>query len=107
MFGTGLIFVCLAFAGPQPEMPSDLHELNARDIQIPVMVAEASRDKIERISVFVSEDQGKTWKLLKEVGPNIQNVYFHAPRDGLYYFALQTLGKDKKVYPPQLAVDLK
>jgi hypothetical protein len=60
--------------------------------------------------LFASADKGKTWKEVdtispKEVdtiSPDEDAFVFHAPEDGLYWLAVQTLGRDGKAEPSEL-----
>jgi bla regulator protein BlaR1 len=42
------------------------------------------RDKAKTVSLFVSNDDGKTWKEGACVGPDFPGLQFNAPRDGRY-----------------------
>jgi hypothetical protein len=58
--------------------------------------------QIAKVRLFYSEDQGKSWRLAKESAPTKDAVRFSAPRDGLYWFALQVIWKDGSKKPPAL-----
>jgi len=76
--------------------------------RVPFQLSELSRDEIARVRLFVSEDQGKTWQLVKEVEPNARQFdFFLGSSRWPYFFAVQSLGKDNKLSPGRLRVTLK
>src|SRR5260370_279399 len=109
MHGFALLFIGLALAGDPIELPKDVFEVQARAFDIPIQVNPNRRDTIERIRLFVSVDRGKTWKHAQDCQPTDEQVSFTAPKDGLYWFAVQTVLKDNKKEPAEkdLAASLK
>jgi len=74
-------------------------EISAREIQIPVEVARERREEMKELRLYVSEDQGKNWRLSATISPDKSAFQFLAPHDGEYWLAVQTVGKDGKVQP--------
>jgi hypothetical protein len=103
MHGFALAFLGLAFAADPIELPKDVFEMDARELAFPVVCDPERRDKIARIRLYVSEDRGKTWKHHKDCKPTDELLPFTAPRDGLYWFALQVELKDGKSEPADVA----
>ncbi len=56
--------------------------------------------RLRQVKLYVSEDQGQTWRLYSTAEPPQQEFVFRAQRDGLYWFTTQTLGLDNRLYPP-------
>jgi hypothetical protein len=54
---------------------------------------------IKQFRLFVSTDQGNTWKLSTSVGRNANHFLYTAPQDGLYWFAMQVEGNNGAFYP--------
>lgn len=51
-----------------------------------------TRDRTAReVRLFVSSDQGKTWRLISRAQPHVRNFRYRAPADGEYWFAIRTL----------------
>lgn len=100
----GLVLFSLSFSQPvQPiALASDVDQIETRRFAMPLQVDPNRRDKIERIRLFLSEDSGKTWKHCKDYKPSDEQVTFTAPRDGLYWFALQIVFKHGKSEPAEV-----
>jgi hypothetical protein len=94
MDGFALAFLGLALTTNPLELPKDVYEIQRRRFAMPICVNRDGRDKIEKFRLFVSEDQGKTWKHEKDYKLSDNLVLFAAPRDGLYWFAVQKVLKD-------------
>lgn len=62
-------------------------------------------EAIDRLRLFVSLDQGKTWKHAKDAKPTDGKFTYTAPKDGLYWFAVQTVLKDGKNEPEEKDFD--
>jgi hypothetical protein len=55
--------------------------------------------RLKSVQLYVSTDQGRFWQRASNVGPQEGRFTFTAPRDGLYWFAVQTVDADNRVYP--------
>jgi hypothetical protein len=58
--------------------------------------------RLQQIRLFVSSDQGKSWIPSGTVAPERHYFEFRAERDGLYWFALQTVDLEGRTYPMNL-----
>jgi len=87
----------------EADLPS--HEISARDIQIPVLVASDRRKELKELRLCVSDDKGKKWQLSATIPPDKSAFHFVAQRDGEYWLAIQTVSKDGIIQP--LYADLK
>ena len=74
-----------------------------RTFALPIAISPDIRDTIEKIRVFVSENQGKTWKHQKDCTPSDKQLIVTASHDGLYWFAVQTVLKDGTCDPAKRA----
>lgn len=99
MHGFALAFLGVSLAGDPIELPKDVYEIPSRRFAMPLRIGPDNREKIEKIRLFVSEDQGKTWKKKKNYKPSATRVVFTAPRDGQYWFAIQVVRKDGGMRP--------
>ncbi len=52
------------------------------------------------VRLYVSSDQGKTWQMSASSAPDGKQFRFSTPQDGYFWFAVQTVYKDGKLYPP-------
>jgi hypothetical protein len=57
---------------------------------------------VAQVRLYVSSDQGRTWKLSETAAPELQHFRFNTPHDGLFWFAVQTVDQQGKVYPNSL-----
>jgi hypothetical protein len=92
----------LALASDPAELPKDVYEIETRQFAMPLGGKSDDRAKIEKILLFVSEDQGKNWKHKKGYKPSDRQATFTAPRDGQYWFAVQVVLKDGNREPAEL-----
>src|SRR5262245_59669982 len=97
MFGITMALVALN-AGPI-ELPKDVCEIETRSFVMPVIYDTKRRDTIQQIHLFVSTDQGKTWKLHKSFKPDQEGVQYDAERDGVVWFALQIQCENARLEP--------
>lgn len=84
--------------GTRPEE----YEINCSRFAIPIRINSIRRNDIEKIRLFVSEDEGKTWKLEKDFKPDDESAFFTAPHDGRYWFAVQEVLKNGDSRPAKL-----
>jgi hypothetical protein len=78
----------------------DVLTIHSRSFYIPIRVAPAWREQIKDIRVFVSTDDGKRWRRVGKCKPKDEaGVTFVAPRDGLYWFAVQTVTRTDEKEP--------
>ncbi|MDB5352259.1 MAG: hypothetical protein JWN86_3506 [Planctomycetota bacterium] len=107
--GLGLALVCglvapspsRAFppqASPPPVRAKVLWS-KERSFRIPVTVPTKNRNLVRTLILFVSDDAGNVWKKYGTTTPDKPQFAFRAPRDGEYWFAVQTLDVDGHYYP--------
>lgn len=70
----------------------------SRSFRIPVTVPEP-RANVREIWLQVSDDKGYSWKDYQHTTPRKPEFSFKAPRDGEYWFAVQTVNLQGAVYP--------
>lgn len=78
---------------------------NLRDFMIPFQLATQSSD-VSEVHLHVSVDQGKQWQLYKRQAPSASGFPFRATKDGEYWFAVRTIGREQDLRPPS-QLDLK
>ncbi len=92
-------------APPRPltPLPPDSLTFNKRQFKIPFKLAADGWNKISFISLFVSDDQGKTWREAVRVEDHIRAAFpFNAPHDGEYWFKLRVTDFDAQQTPETL-----
>jgi hypothetical protein len=72
-----------------------------RTFRIPFNVGPGG-GQIRQVQLYVSTDQGQTWQASATSPPDQRFFRFVAERDGLYWFAVQTLDLDNRVNPPTM-----
>ncbi len=70
--------------------------------KFPVRVRAGYQDKLRELRLFVSADQGRTWRLAQTIKPGEDGFRFTAPRPGVYWFRLQSIHKDGAHEPPEV-----
>ena len=71
----------------------------SRSFRIPVTIPEDALTKVREVRLWVSDDFGYNWKPLGPTTPDRPEFPFKAVRDGEYWFAIQTLDLEGKIYP--------
>ena len=79
---------------------------NLRQFGVPFQINAADESFIE-VQLYLSRDQGKTWRFQGRQATDQREFPFQAQADGEYWFALKTLNRDRKLVPDgEPAVDL-
>lgn len=72
-----------------------------RTFRIPFNVG-AGAAQIRQVQLYVSLDQGQSWQASANAPPDQRFFRFVAERDGLHWFAVQTLDLDNRVNPANM-----
>ena len=110
MHGLAIALLSLAPTADPVELPKDVVEIDTHQFALPLQCNPERQRKIERVGVFVSTDHGATWTRWQDYRPTDDVVQFTAPRDGLYWFAVQVVFTDGERQPgsiTSLAASLK
>jgi hypothetical protein len=76
-------------------LEEDACEIQQRDLSIPVWIRPGTEKEV-RVRLFLSTDRGATWKAMTNVEKAPDKFLIIVPKDGLYWFSLQTTGVDEK-----------
>jgi hypothetical protein len=89
------------WAAPASAQPADAPLLyhKGRNFRIPFNLNAEGRSRIKEVRLLVSEDSGYHWRPVSKTFPDHPWFTFRSPRDGEYWFAVQTLTVDGKVSP--------
>src|SRR5579884_980073 len=85
-------------AAPDP-VAADVHCWKDRHFLIPIADGVPGQNGIREVVLYVSEDYGKTYSRAATAKTGQTRFSVTVGRDGLYYFALQIVGQDGKLYP--------
>lgn len=71
----------------------------SRAFRIPVTIPVEVRGLVREVRLWVSDDFGAHWKEVGQAPPDRPEFPFRASRDAEYWFALQTVDTQGKIYP--------
>ncbi|MBL8822961.1 MAG: hypothetical protein JNJ77_10270 [Planctomycetia bacterium] len=95
--------VCILFAGlfvtSNVFAQDDIEHLSERDWQIPITLTEPIRKEAQSLTLFVSQDQGKTWKKEATAKPSDEFFKYLAPQDGTYWFSVSYVNRTGQTVP--------
>ena len=88
-------------SAPAQEAVGGVIHSRYRAFRIPFNVG-ASAAQLRQVQLYVSTDQGQSWQPSATAPPDQRYFRFQAERDGLYWFAVQTLDLDNRVNPANM-----
>lgn len=95
--------VCILFAGlfftPISFAQDDTEHLSERDWQIPITLTEPIRKEAQSLTLYVSQDQGKSWKKEATAKPSDEFFKYLAPQDGTYWFSVSYVNRAGQTVP--------
>jgi hypothetical protein len=56
-------------------------------------------ERLRRLTLYVSEDMGRTWNAAANANPTDGSFPFQAPHDGWFWFAVQSEDQEGRLYP--------
>lgn len=74
-----------------------------RSFRIPFRVDPSERMRLSEIQLYVSTDSGQSWRLHSNGQPDQEFFPFTARTDGEYWFAVRTVDREGRQYPPTLS----
>lgn len=74
-----------------------------RSFRIPYRVDPNERMRLSEIQLYVSTDGGQSWRLHSNGQPDQEYFPFTARNDGEYWFAVRTVDREGRQYPPTLS----
>lgn len=87
-------------ASPLDPPPTDPKRLttNLRGFGVPFKI-DANDGAFIEVQLYLSTDQGKSWRFYGRQKTNQEEFAFQAEEDGEYWFALKTLNRDRQLLP--------
>src|SRR5262249_55270709 len=73
-----------------------------RQFKIPITVKQSERAKIKELILYVSDDEGRTWKDTANAPPDKDAFVFYAPHDGVFWFNICVIGQAGNREPPDI-----
>jgi hypothetical protein len=80
----------------------DVTVLNVKDCEIPLRVRADLIEKVAEVHLHVSDDEGKTWRIVQSVAAEATAFTFTAPRPGMYWLRVQVAFKDGTFEPTEI-----
>jgi hypothetical protein len=72
-----------------------------RHFKIPFQ-AGAGVQRLKQLQLYVSTDQGRTWQPAANAPPEQREFRFMTDRDGFFWFSVQTLDQENRLFPPTM-----
>ena len=101
-YALALCFACGADPKSAAET-NDLWTIDSRLFKIPIRIDPKREKEIDCLVLWVSSDQGKSWKQAATASAKDDGFNFVAPDDGTYWFSLQIVYKNKSKEPRDVA----
>ena len=101
---SSVLWVCCLLSGGLALLEASAQEpagaifFQHRQFKIPFKNEKAAG--VTQVRLYVSSDQGKHWQFTATAAPDEQHFRFSTPQDGYYWFAVQTVDSQQKLYPP-------
>lgn len=96
----GLAVALSVASSVRADEPSGGPTARPKSVRIPVSVAEAAREGLASLNLFVSLDRGKTWRLAETITPEDKPAFrFNTAGQGTYWLACQTVSKGGRKLP--------
>lgn len=77
----------------------DVCFMNDRELRIPVNLQADARKDVEKLMLYLSTDQGKSWRQEVIIPPTDDSFEFRAPQDGVYWFKVSFRDKQGRTFP--------
>jgi hypothetical protein len=84
-----LVLACVTLTVPAG--PAETTYFNQRGFKIPVRLSNERRAEIQKLILYVSKDQGKSWECQEQASPSTSAFVFMAQADGTYWFTIATV----------------
>lgn len=96
--------LALGLLAPRPALadgtpPAKTLWSKVRAFRIPVTLSTKNPGRTRELILYVSDDRGNYWKKAGKTTPDSLEFAVRVPRDGEYWYAVQTVDVDGKLYP--------
>ena len=93
------LLLWLGASGPLLAQQEPVDYARKRGFYVPFSLRPEDIGRIREVQLYVSENQGRAWRLYRSVGPSETRFPFSADRDGEYWFIIRTLDTADQYYP--------
>src|SRR5437867_3359912 len=93
-----LALLIAAAARPARAQEENVYYSPKTTFRIPFQLDPGDR-RVRQVILYASEDQGRSYQQAATAEPSAGGFSFRAPRDGWYYFTVQTRDQDGRLYP--------
>jgi hypothetical protein len=93
--------LCLLPMAAAQETGSDVIYSRFLNFRIPFQ-AGPGEQRLKQLQLFFSTDQGRTWQPSAIAPPEQHHFRFVSERDGFYWFAVQTMDQEGRLYPASM-----
>ncbi len=96
--------VLIGWVGAAPALGQTPELLFCRQpvFRIPFQIELSEQPRLKEVQLYVSEDQGRTWRYSASAAADQRSFSFKADRDGLYWFAVRTKDTEGRFFPASL-----
>jgi hypothetical protein len=96
-----ILATCFAVISSQvsAQQPDETEYLSERDWQIPITLSEPIRREATLLTLYVSTDQGKSWRKESTAKPTDEFFKYVAPGDGNYWFSVSFVNRSGQTVP--------
>src|SRR5262249_31579240 len=77
--------------------------INKRNFQIPVQVGPRVGQHVRELLLYLSEDEGRTYRVAARAAPTSRSLPFTAPRDGVFSFQVATVDDQGQQEPADVS----
>jgi hypothetical protein len=84
---------------PAATRAEEVHTVVPGPIGIPVQIDKDHRKDIQELRLYVSQDQGRTWKSAGKLKPDQPAFSYNAEQEGEHWFFVQSVMTDGRKYP--------
>lgn len=97
-----MLLLMAAVACPLPAFGQELNYVRKNRFGIPFDVDPQDRARLKEVQLYLSDDQGRSWRIHRVASPADREFPFQAERDGQYWFIIRTLSVDNQLQPASL-----
>jgi hypothetical protein len=97
-----LLWLGLRLPAAPAQTADGVYYTNTQLLSIPFTLDQGDR-RIQQLQLHVSDDLGRTYQNVGNAGPGDKAFTFPAPRDGWYWFILQTKDHEGRLIPANLS----
>ena len=91
----------------RPEKNDDTVSVDHREFSIPFLLERSAINRVKKVLLYCSTNEGQTWEEVAEAGPKEQQFRFTAPQDGVYWFAVRIVQENGQSDPQELNKSVK